>query len=139
MKENKTKVYHFDSFLDERKLNARFEQYIKLDDVSEIYEDENPLQVAFDWNETKEGYLFWEDVQYDWERLKEIFKTNGQFSITPNDALKLKIIVDVINEIDDVPFDVANAVNELYGVETISSEKKLKARDIKSMFFGKFY
>lgn len=139
MKENKTKVYHFDSFLDERKLRARFEQYIKLDDVSEIYEDENPLQVAFDWDKTKEGYLFWEDVQYEWEKLKEVFRTDSQFSITPNDALKLKIIVDVVNEIDDVPFDVANAVNELYGVGTISSEKKLKARDIKSMFFGKFY
>lgn len=139
MKENKTKVYHFDSFLDERKLKARFEQYIELDDVSEIYAYENPLNVTFDWNKTKEGYLFWEDVQYEWERLKEIFKTDSQFSITPNDALKLKIIVDVINEIDDVPFDVSNAVNQLYGVETISSEKKLKARDIKSMFFGKFY
>lgn len=67
MKENKTKVYHFDSFLDERKLNARFEQYIKLDDVSEIYEDENPLQVAFDWDKTKEGYLFWENEQHEWE------------------------------------------------------------------------
>lgn len=130
--------YNFQGFLDERLLTAKFEKNTPKDELKNVYESDSPLEVAFDWDYTKEGYLFWEDVLYDWNKVKEAFRCDAKFSHKITTDLQLKIILDVLTELD-IDYKVVQAINHFCDTETIGSKDKMNAKDIKEVFFGHLY